>query len=94
MGYIRWNYHVYLTNAHCLEDWIMFKKWLRRMFAKFRGTFVTDCPVCYTSFYGFEAYGVQVLIGKINYRITCQQCMAKHSVGEIKNAESQKTSKT
>lgn len=46
----------------------------RKLIAKLRGTFVTDCPHCHKHFYGFHKFEVNVKINKIPYRIVCPAC--------------------
>lgn len=55
-------------------------RFLRKLVAFFRRTFITDCPVCHKHFYGFHTYGVHHMINGINYRIVCHRCMA--SIGD------------
>lgn len=49
-------------------------KLLRKLKAKFRGSFVTDCPHCHKHFYGWENHQQHIKIGNKNYRIVCHRC--------------------
>lgn len=54
------------------------QKFLRRLKAFARQTFVTDCPVCHKHFYGIDAYKGYTKIGSRYYRIICHRCALKH----------------
>lgn len=52
-------------------------KYIRKVLAKIRGTFVTDCPRCHNFFYGFQQYGVQLKFER-QYRVVCHKCAEAH----------------
>ena len=54
------------------------KKTLRKIIAKLRGTFVSDCPLCHMHFCGYHNYAEQVNVNGKHYRIICHRCFEKN----------------
>lgn len=59
-------------------------KYIRRIIAFLRQTFVTDCPRCYNYFYGFNEYKFHLKFEdgkgkKQHYRVVCHRCADNYS---------------
>lgn len=51
---------------------------MRKIIAFLFRTFVTQCPYCFKSFFGFQSYAEQVKINGIVYRLVCHRCAKKY----------------
>lgn len=52
-------------------------RFFKKLLAKIRGTFFTDCPRCHSWFHGKLEYGIQLKFER-QYRLVCHNCAIDH----------------